>query len=130
MTETSPTPKPAMTRPTIKTWMIRAPACIAIPTEKMTQVIMIPHLRPTLSQMNGAVRAPQNVPIERILMNKPRTAVINPGLPSGSCGVPKSLAKLCMSRSWPPIIQSYPNRKPPKATNAMRRKTRAFDTPG
>ena len=59
------TPKPAMTRPTMKVAHLVS-SWRPTPRQKTRQDMIRPHLRPTISPIGNAKRAPKKVPAERI----------------------------------------------------------------
>jgi hypothetical protein len=59
------TPKPAMTRPTMNVAHLVS-SWRPTPRQKTRQDMIRPHLRPTISPIGNAKRAPKKVPAERI----------------------------------------------------------------
>ena len=64
--ETKPTPIPAMTRPTTRRGTVVEATCRMTPMMKMIQPTMIVTRRPMKSATSPAIRAPKNVPADRI----------------------------------------------------------------
>ena len=65
-TEMRPTPRPAITRPTMKRGSAVDAVCIATPTEKTRAAKMMPNLRPRKSAAGAPRSAPKKVPTERM----------------------------------------------------------------
>lgn len=100
-TETKPTPIPAKKRPAMNVDLLNAPVCNATPRlNGIIAEVMIPHLRPSLSATIPAIKAPTNVPTERIETMREIS-------PEGGCSLGPRFGKNCCCQafiSWIPEI--------------------------
>ena len=74
--DTIPTPRPAKTRPTTKRAKALAPACIATPTKKTMTPRTTDHRLPRKSANGAAIKAPKNVPADKIETTRDCWAVV------------------------------------------------------
>ena len=66
MADTNPTPKPAMRRPATMSPRVLDAVCSTTPRMKIPHPAMMVVRRPTKSARSPAMRAPKNVPAERM----------------------------------------------------------------